>query len=690
MTQLADRLSALAASGGPVTFHTVGLTQDVVTAEVAEVAAGPYAPLLAEAVAAAFDQTDPVWAQAASLFPAGFAGQGSLLALTGALETLLGSSAATTALAGPLNTVLLDGLADAIARAPMLAAARLEGAVRLAAANAVRPWRVWEALEQLPADGPEDFTERLPRILGVALDCWAQQEATVSATVRTLLEQLSVDESADVDALFELGCDRLRSALSSHDLVDVSGQLGEARRFFSAAQAAEEARDDAAVYAAVCDAVLGFTAGNTPQVAAAADRIEQALERRAAWLYGTHQPAWLQPRRSAEIAWSRLLLQLRAASQELTAPVRMDQWQALDAVLAAYRATRTIQPVGNSGDVTGLATLIEPAIEDGFLREQSFLNALRHAAAHPQDYPGPLFDAETAAVVIARINARETSTDAASEPAGEDDEEPGRAAACERLHRIAPTLVLKLGTRRALSIADGLDDDALASIEGLAYNGDVARLKASDPLIVPLLDRFIGELSGHPDFTGDVRQTFSALVEQTLLFLKSRSDLTRTSLFGAGKDGDPPYDYRRKPEKGQRRAVEADLQRDFHGWLQAGPLHNIVFVEPTDMGMGRADVLVHFGSLRYLTEMKQDSDDNTRAHIEAKYLTQEAEYTNTNAPFGQLLVLDLTPKSGTAGTRRIDELTWLTTHRPQGAHTGRWVLAGIVTGNRLTPSAYSR
>lgn len=690
MTQLADRLSTLAASGEPVTFQTVGLTQEVVLSEVAEVAAGPYAPLLAEAVADVFDQADPEWAQAAGLFPAGFAGQRSFLALAAVLETLLGSSAAARALAKPLNAALLDGLSDAVDRVPLLAAARLEGAVRLAAANAVRPYRVWETLEELTADGPEDFTERLPRILGVALDCWAQQEAAVTTTVRALLEQLSVDEAADVDALFELGCDRLRSALSSNDLADVSGRMSEARRFFAAAQAAEEARDDAAVYAAVCDAVLGFTAGNAPQVATAADRLEQALERRAAWLHGTHQPAWLQPRRSAETAWGRLLLQLRAASQTLTAPVWMDSWQALDAVLAAYRAARTVRPVGTGGDVTGLAALIEPAIEDSFLREQSFLHALKHAATRPQDYPGPLFDAETAATVIARIDARETTTDAAREPGSEDDEEPGRAAAAERLHRIAPTLALKLGSRGALSIADGLNDAALAAVEGLAYDGDVARLKATDPLIVPLLDRFMKELSAHPDFTGDVRQTFGVLVEQTLLFLKSRSDLTRTSLFGAGKKDDPPYDYRRKPEKGHRTAVEADLQRDFHGWLLAGPLHNIVRVETTDVAMGRADVMVHFGALHYLTEMKQDSDDNTRAHIEAKYLTQEAEYTNTNAPFGQLLVLDLTPKAGTEGTRRVNELTWLTTHRPHGADADRCVLAGIMTGNRLTPATYSR
>ncbi|MGW3938372.1 hypothetical protein [Streptomyces phaeochromogenes] len=88
--------------------------------------------------------------------------------------------------------------------------------------------------------------------------------------------------------------------------------------------------------------------------------------------------------------------------------------------------------------------------------------------------------------------------------------------------------------------------------------------------------------------------------------------------------------------------------------------------------------------------MKQDTKDNSRTHIEGKYLAQEAEYTNTNAPFGQPLVLDLTPKTTSSGTLRIDELAWLATHRPGGVTTERLVLAGIVTGNRITPSAYSR
>ncbi|MGQ4347483.1 hypothetical protein [Streptomyces sp. SAS_275] len=692
MTQLADRLSALAAGGSrAITFQDVGLPADLVCDQVREVAAGPLAPLLAEAIVVACDHADSEWSQAAAAFPAGFAQQSSVLALTSSMETILGSAATAKALAQPLNGALLDGFTEQVARGPLLAAARLEGAVRLAAADAVTPYRVWELLETLPADGPDDFLERLPRVLGVALDCWAQQETRVSTAVRELLQHLSVDEAADVDALFELGCDRLRIALSSTELPEVSRLLGEARTFFAAAEEAEEARDDAAAYLAVCDAVLGFTAHDAPKVARAADRIEQALERRQAWLHGTHQPAWLQPRRAAEIAWSQLLLQLRAAADLFAADVWMDSWQAIDAVLTAYRAARTIQPLGTRQDSPGLLALVEPAVDDGFLQNEAFLRALRFAAEHPDACPRPGLDTDTAAAILTRLDARNSHKTGGSDSDGSDDEDPEADAAEEtRLHRIAPTVLRRLPMGKARALGAHLSDDELASVEGLAYDSDVARLQADDPLINPLLDDILNRLSEHPAFSGAVRHTFSVLVTQTLLFLKSRADLTRTSLVGAGKAGQPPFDYRRKPEKGHRAANEADVQRDFHQWLQTGPLHNIVQVEATDVGMGRPDVMVRFGPLRYLTEMKQDSDDNSRTHIENKYLPQEAEYTNTGAPFGQLIVLDLTPKTTSGGTLRIDELTWVASHRPRGATTDRFVLAGIVTGNRITPSAYSR
>ncbi|MGW2748081.1 hypothetical protein [Streptomyces sp. NPDC001450] len=691
MPQLADRLTELAADGQPITFPALGLAPDTVASQAGDVAAGPFAPYLAEAVADAYNRSDTQWQPAATAFPTGLAAQRSVLHLTASMDALLHSPAAAKALGKPLTAALLDGLPDRIEAAPLLAAARLEGAVRLAVAEAVTPFKLWQTLEDVPTDGPEDFLERLPRLLGLTLDRWADED-TIADTVRTLLQQLTHDEATDVDAMFELGCDLLRRALSSQDIGIVTTHLVQARQQFETAAQAEEARHDALTYAAVCDAILAFGRADTAAINHAADQIADTLDQSQAWLHRTHQPEWLQPRRSAEVAWHHLILQLRAAATTLQQDAWMDAWQALDTVLAAYTAARTVCPWAGDTD-QGLALLVQPAIEDGFLRQQAFLAQLRRATQETDQHAARSFDAATARALLSAIEsaAQRESSSASSSAAtddGSDDDDPG-GAALARVQRLAPTLLLQLKDQ-ALNIASTLDDQQLLVLEGLAHDSDVARLKATDPLIVPTLDRLVTELSAHPAFIGEVRQTFSVLVEQTLLFLKSRSDLTRTNLVGPAKKGEPPsFDYRRKPEEA-RKPVEADLQRDFHQWLQKGPLHNVVLVEPVDVGMGRADVMAHFGSLRYLTEVKQDATDNDHQYLESRYLAQAAEYSNTNAPFGQLLVLDLTPKDDTQGNLRVDEVAWTTTHRPRGATTDRAVVAGIVAGNRTTPSAYSR
>ncbi|MEU4494192.1 hypothetical protein AB0F96_12265 [Streptomyces sp. NPDC023998] len=692
MPQLADRLTELAADGQAITFPAIGLTPDAVASQAGDVAAGPFAPYLAEAVADAYNRSDAQWQPAATAFPQGLAAQPSVLHLSASMDALLHSPTAAKALGKPLTTALLSDLLAQIERAPILAAARLESAVRLAIADAVTPFKVWQALEDVPSDGPEDFLERLPRLLGLTLDRWADEE-TIADTVRNLLQQLTHDEAADVDAMFELGCDLLRRALSSQDLGAITSHLVLARKQFETAAQAEEARDDARIYAAVCDAILAFGRHDAATITRAADQIADALDQREAWLHRAHQPSWLQPRRSAEVAWQRLILQLRAAATALQEDAWMDAWQALDTVLGAYSAARTVSPfTGDSGQ--GLPHLVQPAIEDRFLRQQAFLAQLRRAAQETGQHAVRGFDAATASALLQAVETavqREPADAACSSNIAEGDEGDPGGAAMPRLQRLAPTLLLLLGDR-AVSIGIALNDQQLLLLEGLAYDSDVARLKATDPLIVPKLDALMTELSAHPAFTGEVRRTFSALVEQTLLFLKSRSDLTRSNLFGTTKKEEPPaFDYRRKPEgKGARKPVEADLQRDFHQWLQAGPLHNVVLVEPVDIGMGRADVMAHFGALRYLTEIKQDGSDNDRLYLEGRYLAQAAEYSNTNAPFGQLLVLDLTPKSDTQGNMRVDEVAWTTIHRPKGTSTDRAVVAGIVAGNRETPSAYSR
>jgi hypothetical protein len=198
-----------------------------------------------------------------------------------------------------------------------------------------------------------------------------------------------------------------------------------------------------------------------------------------------------------------------------------------------------------------------------------------------------------------------------------------------------------------------------------------------------LLEDLLQQLAQSPDFVGDVRDTFGLLLEQTLLFLLSRADLT-TKTWGLHKKDN---DYRRALKEGDTRPVEADLQQDFHQWLQTGPLSGLVAVEPSDIALGRADVIVTFGTIRYLAEIKRELTDSARERLEANYLHQAAAYGNTNAPFGQLLVLDLTPHPD--GTPRLDESVWLARHRPRGAKKDRMVVVGVVAGNRPTPSELS-
>lgn len=698
---LAERLSDLAVSGQEISFNNVDLPPETVLAEVVDVAAGPYAPLLAEAVTHTFEHAEQIWYEAAVRFPIGLAKQTSLLQTTSALETLFNSAEATKALARPLNGALLAKLDELVISAPLVAAARLEGAVRLAVSDAVSPIKVWGALEDLDdSSAPEDFIERLPRIIGLGLDRWSSEEQAITEALRGLLGRLATAEASDVDAFVELGYDKLRSAMTSRSLAEVSDHLEAARSWFNAADAAEEARHDAQAYAAVCDSLLAFTAGQATELDEAARRLETALEQQHAWNWGMHQPTWLQPQIAADVAWGRLILQLRQAARYLQDDVWMAPWEALDHVLSAYQSVRTVCPIG-SQEGNGVSVLVEPAIEDSFLRQQALLAQLRRAATEPGRQPGVEFDHMTASNLLTRVDEqiaarslqsrRESGTEASN---GSSEDAPGESE-MERAHRFAPTAVKKFGLDFTAGLAAKITENELKKIDGLAYMEDITRLRNSDPVVVPILNRFLKHLDIFPDFIGETRRTFSALIEQTLMFLKAAADLDTATAFGEGRRGPGGErikirDYRRRFNKGEGDLVpvEDELQQHFYYWLMSGQISNLVQVEPINQAIGRADVLVHFGSLRYLTEIKKNHINNDRSYLEDQYLAQAAEYSNTNAPFGQLLVLDLTEKEK-VGTLRVDELAWVTKHRPLGALVDRAVVAGVVTGNRYTPSEFS-
>ncbi|MFC7340543.1 hypothetical protein [Saccharopolyspora griseoalba] len=603
-----------------------------VLGEAGALAAGPLAPVLAEALIGAARRETTGWWRAMAEFVEGLAGQRSLLALTGAIDELLAEPIAVREHGARLHDVLLGDLDDAVAARPLVASGRLEGAVRLALGDAVSPFAALAALTGFSPDVPEEFAERLPRLLGAAVDRWAGEPA-IADPLRAALDRLRHDEAAGVDATFELGCVELRAALRATDGTAALDALAAARARFATVEAAEHARHDALAHGAACEAVLAFAARDRARLAEAADQLTGALDQRDAWSRGTHHSAWSRARRAAESSWRRLLALLLAAAERLTETVWMNVWEALGAVLDAYTRVRALPPLPGEREAPGLAAVVEPAVESGILRSRGLLDALRRAAAEASAADHPPIPARAAHALLDRVDA--------PIPEPREPREP---------REVAPP--------RA------------------------ARSQIAHPVLDPLLEQLLGELAESPMFTGEVRETFGLLLEQTLRFLLSRADLSTRAL-GAPRRAD----YRRRLRDGEPRPHERELQQDFQQWLATGQLAGRVGTETADLAMGRADLVADFGSLRYATEVKRELRDASREAIEARHLRQAAEYGIGNAPFGQLLVLDLTPHPH--GAPRVDESVWLARHRPPGAELERMVVVGIVAGNRRTPHELS-
>jgi hypothetical protein len=573
------------------------------------------------------------------------------------VDELLASPVTLESQGTRLHDALLRDLATVIQSNPLLAAGRLEGAVRLAVAGAVLPFSVLNQLTTLPTDAPEEFTEHLPRLLGVAMDRWAN-ETTIAVSLRIALDRLRQDDAAAADAMFELACDQLRSALAAETMPAVMEALTAARSGFATVDAADEARHDAKAYAAACDAILAFAAHDATRLADAADQLEDALDQRTAWLSGMHQPSWLRPRRAAELTWRRLVLLLRAAADRLSETVWMDVWEALATVLDAYTHVRTLRPLPGTFATPGLAMVVEPTIENAILRQQSLLAALRRSVAEASKMDPPPLDAQTAELLLTRIETAATGQREGhrrpSRPASDGDDEEPHQPDITRLRRLAPALIHALGERQAADLVTDISNGGLQVLEGVVYSSALARSRTAHPVLDPLLDDLLRQLAESPQFVGKVRNTFGLLLEQTLRFLFSRADIT-TKTWGLHREKDK--DYRRLLMKGERRPLEEDLQQDYYQWLATGQLGGLVKVEAPDVAMGRADVLVTFGTLQYLTEIKREWTNSARTNLEDKYVRQAAEYGNTNVPFGQLLVLDLTPHPD--GAPRVDESAWI-------------------------------
>ncbi|WP_432522803.1 hypothetical protein [Kineococcus sp. SYSU DK006] len=664
-----------------VDLTTMGEPADAadLAAAVVAIASDPLAPLAAQALTAAVQKhPGEPWSSAAVGFAAGLGDQRSVLALQESIDVLLGEKAIAPLVGASLHGVMLTGLDALIQTAPSLAAARLEVAVRTVLAEQATPFLLLDRLTRAPAALPEEYLAVLPRLIGIALDTWQDNEA-LTVPLESVLQQL-LDSPVDADAAHEIAVQQMRRALSSADGAQVIAGLAEAVDLFKRAEALEEARDDARAYRAACQAVVAFTRQERTDLQQAVESLTATLSRRDAWYLGMHEPDWRAGTRRAETAWLALIMDLRQAAEHLDEESWLDAYAAAGQLAAVYQAERAIDPAA------GVAAAVRPVITNALSTNATLLHQLQRMVAQDHDREASLLPAAVGALLHA-VQTMHVPQPAAEGLAGDFPRtvQPASEVAGDqvrrdqimgRIRRVAPAL-LDLGADTCIALS-ALDDDQLSDVAA-TMTALIPKRMPEHLTLTRMREQIVATLEVNPRFAGETRAAVTALLERTLSFLLDRYE-RGGPIVPSAKDIIAPT-----PE-GEDKPVEADLQFEFHVWLAAPwEFAGRVRTEVRDIATGRADVLVRFGEIELVTEVKRELTNATAADLERRYLGQAAQYSGAGEPFSQLLVLDLTDHSG--GAQPLEDLAWARERRVTPDASPQHVIVALVIGNRPTPRA---
>ena len=425
----------------------------------------------------------------------------------------------------------------------------MEGALRVALSDAVSPYLVLHHLATV-GDLPDEYLEALPRLIGIALDRWDIDKA-LTAPLTMALRELRANDDAAAAAVHELACQRLRAALREEDAKTAATGLAAAANEFAEAAGLDQARDDAAAYAAVCSAVAAFGVGDARALDDAVTTLELVMSRRTAWNRGMHQPAWRRPLLDAEGEWLGLVLDLRNASERLADRSWLETTAAVGQLARAYTAERSTAPA------PGLTAVVRPAIENGVAENAVLLDQLSRAVVADRAGGRGLLPAG-ADLLLAAI--RERRAEARPRDGADDDgaDEEGDQRVGLRIDRIAPQL-RRLPDDIALVVAQRADDSQLAEI-GAILAASTASGVMDHPALWPMRRKIVDELAANPAFEGETAAVVTAMLDTTLTFLLDRYDRGGPVVPGL-------RDILRPLAKGEERPHEKELQTQFYVWV---------------------------------------------------------------------------------------------------------------------------
>jgi len=657
---------------GP-TLDDLGGPEAVIT-EATAMASGPHLPYLLQALAHATDTIDP--AQADALYAAsrhGLEHPHAAWVLADALDVLSTSPRLLGPLGQPAALTLTQHAGAALAGTgpPELAQPAIAGLLRLALAGHGNYRRLLLLLTDITGSEPVAALERLPILIGVAHDHY--QDDGLLEILTALENQPDLPPATRADAGFERALATLHQALTATDPATIEQHLRTALMRLTTLDRGHENRLDARAYAAAIDAVLAFTdssqhPGSTDvqgRLNAAANRLEATVTQLTAWTARLHSLDWLSARGSTHTAWSRLIVTLRAAAEDLAEPSWYAAADALNRVLDVYQASRTVQSHATAMDAVGLEVLITPTIGASFLRNEGLLHQLERALATDPQFT----DHPDAHALHEAVQARQ------------NDRAPAEGVMPGKVLEGRPELAA-LFTDDGTTLRDNIDPHLLDRTERYLHQARRGYAPTGNLQFDTRLEELRERLEDSPNWKPPVLHQFTALLDQFLRFLYDRFDAQadrygdRTAYLGPPKP-DAKGEIHPWPEKA--------LQDDLLQQLSAVMTPDTVRRELIDVASGRTDItyMPQPGN-RYVIEVKRRLTSATREAVERDYLAQAAVYTATGPPFGILAVGD--HSNHRSGHSDIEDRVWIIQHARSPTEVPRLIVAGVLPIGRTTPS----
>jgi hypothetical protein len=239
------------------------------------------------------------------------------------------------------------------------------------------------------------------------------------AAALDILDRQCVRNDINGQAHLERGIIQISIALEQDTLPAIAEGLDTAEATLRLAVAANVERRDARLYHLVVQTLLPVAHQTRPPSASLSLELRELAILRNLWDAPAPGAEWLVPSPSAELEWVPLADDLHRLASHLVQPSWFDAAQAMDSVLRAYSASRSVRP-----NLADISLLVKPAIEAAFVRERGLLAHLEQWISYDRGQEVGPNDATILRENVSRL---------ASAPPGKSSRvAPGRKPSSER------------------------------------------------------------------------------------------------------------------------------------------------------------------------------------------------------------------------------------------------------------------